>query len=167
MRNLHFWPWGLAGVAAFAVLLATVFGVRLCFRCCARRKSARNHLRRLALDIRGVAQTIEADLAACADSGPGKVLSARCREIRLRVEAAGARVGFWRLSGTPSLKRRLEDMHEEHRRIVDLRSDADAVVAAMRDGEREERSCKFATRSKPQRSRPPGSGSHSSPSTQP
>jgi len=114
-----------------------------------RRDVRRQHVQRLAAEIVEIALSIAHDLETLPRTSDAVDLARRCGDCRTRAEeAAGPRnISVQGIDGA------LRQLHDDHLRIVDLRSEVDAAMAARRSGKPVVRSCKFATGSKPARSR--------------
>ena len=84
---------------------------------------------RLAREIDAVAATVDADLEDAADDPPCVVLRQRSREARERAAQALARGRALRGQDREALITSLLLLHDDHRRIVDLRSAVDAALA--------------------------------------
>lgn len=84
---------------------------------------------RLAREIDAVAATVDADLENAADDPPCVVLRQRSREARERAAEALARGRALREQDREALITSLLLLHDDHRRIVDLRSEVDAALA--------------------------------------
>lgn len=114
-----------------------------------RREATRLHAERLAAEIMEVAESIQIDLVDLPDRSDLVDFARQTERCRQQAEEASR-------TGTCSIVA-LEDavghLHEGHRRIVNLRSELDALLAARRRGKDVPRACKFATGSKPVRSR--------------
>ena len=114
-----------------------------------RRRSQRHlHVERLAAEIVEVARSIEGDLQGLPRTSEAVNLARRCMECRSRTETAAAR----RLRDD-ALEAAIGQLHDDHRRVVDLRSQVDVLMAAVRSGQPASREVRFATSSKPGRSR--------------
>jgi hypothetical protein len=98
------------------------------------------HILRLAKEIEGVAEGIEADLESAADDPPCVVLRQRCREARGRATRALAEGQGLRLQEREALTTTLLLLHDDHRRIVDLRSQVDCALAPKAQGAGADRS---------------------------
>jgi hypothetical protein len=114
-----------------------------------RRAVTRLHAERLAAEIMEVAESIQIDLVDLPDRSDLMDFSRQTEHCRQQAEAA-ARTGGNSLA---ALDEAVGHLHEGHRRIVNLRSELDALLAARRRGKDVPRACKFATGSKPVRSR--------------
>lgn len=121
-----------------------------------RRKATRLHVRRLAAEIIEVAESIQVDVAALPVTGAVADLARHTEECRQQADEA-TRTGMVSIA---ALEQAAGQLHEGHWRIVTLRSDLDAHLAARRQGRDAPRSCRFATGSKPVRSRWASTGSH-------
>jgi hypothetical protein len=125
------------------------------------RSHLHQHLERLAAEIVEVARSVEADLEALPQTSAVADLARRCGDCRRRAhEAASAQ----RL-GADALQAAISQLHEDHRRVVDLRSDVDVVLAASRSGKPVSRAVCYANTSKPGRSRFATTGLLTRPST--
>jgi hypothetical protein len=87
------------------------------------------HIARLAEEIVAVAATIEADLAAGSDPGAFVAFLQRCRENGQRAAEALERGRALRQQEPETLDATLLLLHEDHRRMVDLRSEVDRALA--------------------------------------
>jgi hypothetical protein len=101
---------------------------------------ATRHILRLAAEIDGVAAGIDADLAGAADDPPCVVLRQRCREARRKARQALAEGQGLRLQQREALTTWLLLLHDDHRRIVDLRSEVDRALARKAQGTGADRS---------------------------
>jgi hypothetical protein len=145
----------------FATAAAAALGAFLVLRTRRRRTQRQEHVGRLAEEIVEVAQSIEADLHSLPRTTEAADLARRAADCRLRATAiAGSRCRT-----AQALNEAVGQLHEDHRRVVDLRWELDAVMAERRTGQPAPRSCKFATGSKPTRSRWATTGLHTRPST--
>lgn len=114
-----------------------------------RNRSERHlHVKRLAAEIVDVARSIEADLEELPRTSETADLSLRCTECRRRTEATARR----RLKDD-ALEDAIGQLHDDHRRVVDLRSEVDVLVAAQRSGQPSSRVLRFAPSRKSARSR--------------
>lgn len=145
-------------IAASAAAAAGAFGV---LRTQRRRRQRQEHVGRLADEIVQVAQSIEADLLSLPRTSDTADLARRAADCRVRA----ASIGSSRCRTAQALNEAVGQLHEDHRRVVDLRWELDAVMAGRRTGEPAPRACKFATGSKPTRSRWATTGLHTRPST--
>jgi hypothetical protein len=114
-----------------------------------RRDGRRQHVQRLAGEIVEVALSIAQDLETLPRTSDAVDLGRRTGDCRQRTEDAAATRTFTE----DGLERTLRQLHDDHLRIVDLRSEVDAAMAARRSGKPVTRACKFANGSKPSRSR--------------
>ena len=121
----------------------------------------RQHVERLAGEIVEVARSIEQDLQALPRTSEVADLARRCRECHRRAERA-ATVSPIRAS---ALEEALGQLHEDHRRMVDLRSQIDLLLVAHRSGKPAGRAVCFTHTSKPGRSRFATTGLLTRPST--
>lgn len=152
----------LARVAQWiATAFAAAVGAFWVLRTQRRRRQRQEHVGRLAEEIVQVAQSIEVDLRSLPRTSECADLARRAADCRLR--AAG--IGSSPCRTAQALNHAVGQLHEDHRRVVDLRWELDAVMAERRTGEPAPRSCKFATGSKPTRSRWATTGLHTRPST--
>ena len=95
-----------------------------------------------------MARSIEQDLKDLPRTTELADLASRCRERRQHAQQATSR---WRSADASGLADRL---HDDHWRMVNLRSELDSIMSGRRrEKSTESRSCKFATGSKPVRSR--------------
>ena len=95
---------------------------------------------RLAGEIDVVAATVETDLESVADEPPSVVLRQRCREARERSTEALAQGKGLQAQDREALITTLLLLHDDHRRIVDLRSEVDRAVARKAKPAGEDRS---------------------------
>jgi hypothetical protein len=117
--------WAVAGASALLALLA--FGAWWSRRHHGR--DAVRHLLRLADEIAAIAETIEADLGRLAGQASLTALRARCRENRERADDAFQRRRTLDRLDVYALEDLVEGLHDDHRRIVDLRSEVDSALA--------------------------------------
>ncbi|GAB3660724.1 hypothetical protein GCM10028813_38070 [Ramlibacter alkalitolerans] len=103
-------------------------------------EDATRHILRLAAEIDGVAVGIEAELERVADDPPCVVFRQRCREAHGRSVGAIAVGQRLRLQEREALTTTLLLLHEDHRRMVDLRSEVDRVLARKAQAAGEDRS---------------------------
>ena len=120
--------WALAGVAALAAALVFKHWVSRRLRS----RDAVQHAARLADDIGAVADTIEADLVRLKGSASWAALDARCNECRERADQASAQRRLIVRLEPDALQDLVEHLHEDHRRVVNLRSEVDLALAASR-----------------------------------
>jgi len=92
------------------------------------------HVLRLAADIDEVATGIESDLAGAADDPPCVVFRQRCGDARQRAQQARALGRALRLQEREALTTTLLLLHDDHRRIVDLRSEVDRALVRQAPG---------------------------------
>lgn len=103
----------------------------------------------LADEIIEVARSIEVDVRELPRSAELEELRAYAREWRARAQQATSR---WR--PRQDLEETAEQLHQDHWRVVTLRSELDAIMSGRpRERGANTRSCKFATGGKPVRSR--------------
>jgi hypothetical protein len=114
-----------------------------------RRTATRLHAERLANEIIEVAESIQIDLVDLPDRSDLMDFAHQTERCRQQAEEAGRT----RASSILALEDAVGHLHEGHRRIVNLRSELDALLAARRRGKDVPRACRFATGSKPVRSR--------------
>jgi hypothetical protein len=145
--------------SALAWLRAAAANLLLLAQYKGRRSMSRLHLERLASDIVDVASSIEADLGELPSDAQILALAARAVKCRRQAETASAA----RHASAKGLADAVGQLHEGHWRIVNLRSELDARIAAQRSGKEPVRPCRFATGSKPVRSRWSSTGSHTRP----
>jgi hypothetical protein len=152
----------LARVAQWiAATTAAAVGAFWALRTQRRRRQRQEHVGRLAGEIVQVAQSIEADLLSLPRTTEVADLARRAAECRVRA----TNIGSSRCRTAQALNEAVGQLHDDHRRVVDLRWELDAVMAERRTGHSAPRSCKFATGSKPNRSRWATTGLHTRPST--
>ena len=109
----------------------------------------RLRVQRLAEEIIEVAQSMEADVRQLPRTAELEHLFAHSRECRVRAQQATSR---WRMR--KDLQETGEQLHQDHWRVVSLRSELDAIMSGRpRERGTITRSCRFATGSKPVRSR--------------
>lgn len=144
-----------------AAATAAAVGAFLVLRTQRRRRQRQEHVERLAEEIVQVAQSIEVDLLSLPRTTEAAELGRSAADCRLRA----ANIGSSRCRTAQALNQAVGQLHEDHRRVVDLRWELDAVMAERRTGQPAPRSCKFATGSKPTRSRWATTGLHTRPST--
>ena len=112
-------------------------------------RSARQlHVERLAAEIVEVARSIEVDLHELPRTSAALELGRRCSECCRRTRSAAGR----RLKDE-ALEEAIGQLHDDHRRVVDLRSEVDVLMAAKRSGQPVSRELRFAKNTKPGRSR--------------
>ena len=109
-----------------ALLLRTWFARRLYSR------DAVRHAVRLADDIGAVADTIEMDLLKLKGTASWAALSARCNECRERADQATAQARLLPRLEPDALQDLVERLHDDHRRVVNLRSEVDLALAGTR-----------------------------------
>lgn len=129
---------GLRLLLALAVALLAVGGWKAWV---ARRGTVRDSVRhalRLADDIAAIAETIEADLARLNGQASANALRGCCREYRQRADDTFAQRRVLRALDADALEQRVELLHDDHRRIVNLRSEVDSALsgAARPNGSR-------------------------------
>jgi hypothetical protein len=144
------WIWGALALGAAA---AFVLG-----RVRRKRSHWHQHVQRLAAEIIEVAESMQIDVQSLPRTSDVADLARRCNECRARAEDASSR----RLTSHEALEEAIAQLHDDHRRVVDLRSELDAQIAHRRSGAPVARVCKFATGSKPSRSRWATTGLHTS-----
>jgi hypothetical protein len=88
---------------------------------------------RLASDIVAVAATVDADLSRVASDASFIKFANRCRECSERAHEALKEGKGLRLLETERLTSTLLLLHDDHRRMVDLRSELDRALAAWLD----------------------------------
>ena len=118
--------WILAGVAAGLAAL----GLRAWLQRRHGGREAARHAVRLADDIAVIAETIEGDLGLLASHGSLTALRARCRECRERADDAYQRRNQISKLDPFALEDLVERLHDDHRRIVNLRSEVDLALAS-------------------------------------
>jgi hypothetical protein len=165
--DLRFWKAALtAGLASLAALLGLALMLAWVLRR-QRRKRLIAHLVRLASDVVTVADSIDQDIESQVGGGNLRNLRSRSRECRERAKAFLAQRE--RLDWSPAIRvtRALELLHDEHRRIVDLRSEADVALAGWRQSPRMDagRARSFGWASTGNSSRSMSSGFYTRPST--
>lgn len=120
----------LSLILAFVAGAACAGGATAWFLC--RRSDDEGAVRdilRLAGEIEAVAATVDAELEGAADDPPCVVLRQRCRDARERATQALAQGKALRLQDGEALITTLLLLHEDHRRMVDLRLDVDRALA--------------------------------------
>jgi hypothetical protein len=141
---------GLAAVAA-----AVAWVVRRLRR---QRGERELHVQRLAKEIVEVARSIDVDLRALPRTTEALDLARRCGECRGRTELLARR----RRLNEDALEGAIGQLHDDHRRVVNLRSEVDLLMAARRSTPDSSRVVRF---SKPPRSRFVTTGLLTRPST--
>jgi hypothetical protein len=139
--------WFVSGsrwVVAIAAALVAIVALRQWSVHRSHTRKAAAHALRLADDIASVAETIEADLSKLAGHESLEALRARCRESRERADEAFARRRTLARLDVDILQELVDGLHDDHRRVVNLRSEVDAALA----GTRGSRIYKFAARSR-------------------
>lgn len=107
------------------------------------------HVQRLAAEIVEVARSIEVDLRDLPHGNQVVDLARRCAECRSRTEETAGQ----RRMNEDALEDAIGQLHDDHRRVVDLRSEVDVLMVAHRSGQPVSREYRFSTGSKPGRSR--------------
>jgi hypothetical protein len=92
------------------------------------------HIVSLAVDIAEVAGSVEADLAGVAGDAAFTNFPLRCRDYAQRARHALQEGKALRQREPDSLSIILLELHDDHRRIVDLRSELDRALARKADG---------------------------------
>ncbi|HET8744864.1 MAG TPA: LPXTG cell wall anchor domain-containing protein [Ramlibacter sp.] len=115
-------------------------------------ETARDILR-LASQIDAVAATVDADLEPAADDPPCVVLRQRSREARERATEALEQGRALRQQDREALRSRLLLLHDDHRRIVDLRSEVDRAMVRRKAARAGEDRCRIVSYGRPQPSR--------------
>ena len=92
------------------------------------------HIVGLAVDIAHVAGSVEADLAGVAGDAAFTTFPLRCRDYAQRARHALREGRALRQREPDSLSIILLELHDDHRRIVDLRSELDRALARKADG---------------------------------
>ena len=87
------------------------------------------HIVSLAVDIAEVAGSVEADLAGVAGDAAFTAFPLRCRDYAQRARHALQEGKALRQREPDSLSIILLELHDDHRRIVDLRSEVDRALA--------------------------------------
>lgn len=168
MRDAAWWKLGTTCAVACAAAGVAVFAVKIWLEKLQRRRSTRLHIRRLASEIVAIADTIDSDLAHFPRDSHTAQLRLRCGESRGRAAQALSPAAALSRPDPDALHRELELLHDDHRRMVNLRSDVDADAAALRDGRRlyaVRSSHSSLQRSTPQRWRRSSGGMRTIPST--
>lgn len=147
----------LAGAALVAAVALCIFKRR-------RGHDVERQVLRLASDIVAVAATVDGDLARVATDPSFTKFANRRRECSERAEDALRQGRALRQAEMESLTGTLLMLHDDHRRMVDLRSELDRALAAWLDarGGDGPQVFKFA---RPRRSAWPSSAFHTRPST--
>jgi hypothetical protein len=143
--------WYFAAAEA-AVAIAQKFSVRK------NRTHLEERIERLADEIIAVAESIEADLAQLPAGSDLSHLARQCTRSRKLADQSSRQ----RVASVGDMEEVANQLHDDHWRVVNLRSDMDALIVRRRDGDTNPRSCKFATGSKPARSRWSSTLSHTS-----
>jgi hypothetical protein len=105
-----------------------------------RDEDAVRHILRLAAEIEAVATTVDADLEDAADDPPCVVFRQRCRDARRHAADALVRGEALRQQDAEALITTLLLLHDDHRRVVDLRSEVDRALARRAKPHGEDRS---------------------------
>ena len=113
------------GLAALCICAGIAFLVRR-----RRGEDTVRHIVRLGVDIVSVAASIESDVARSADPASLSRISARCRECRERAQPALEDATALRQQDAQWLRMTLLQLHEDHLRIVELRSELDRALSA-------------------------------------
>jgi hypothetical protein len=92
-------------------------------------RNAVRHALRLSDDIAAIAETIEADLVRLNGQPAANPLRARCRECRERADDTFAQRRVLGMLDADALEERVELLHDDHRRVVNLRSEVDSALA--------------------------------------
>lgn len=120
---------GLRLLLALAVTLLAVGGWKAWVSRRGHVKDSVRHALRLADDIAAIAETIEADLVRLNGQSSAPALRARCRECRERADDTFAQYRVLGALDAAALEQRVEFLHDDHRRIVNLRSEVDSALA--------------------------------------
>lgn len=145
------------------VLVAPLTLVRWLLRGRQEWQEQKRHCARLADEIIEVARSVESDLFVRPSSAEIVEMRCRCASYRERAERALRATLTHRLPD--EMDRIVGQLHEDHWRMVNLRSDVDTLLAESRSARPTDRLCKFATGSKPSRPRWSSTGSHTRPTT--
>lgn len=165
MFDVRFWRDGLAAFIAVLAALAGAAALGMWFVRRRRHNAMVMNVLRLALDIVDVAATIDEDLDRVCTERTFPEVRAKCREYRDRAEAILAhRERLARLPGD-RVTTALELLHDDHRRMVNLRSEADAALAGRPFRGHASRASKFVSGPKSSLSAWNSSGFHTRPST--
>lgn len=165
--DLRFWKGVLAAGLGFAAALLGLAAIVAWVLRRQRKKRLLAHLFRLASEIVSVSESVDEDLE---NHAGGRILGsfrARSRECRKTAEAFLAHRERLDRIRTLRITRALEQLHEEHRRIVELRSEVDGALSSWRRSPRigVGRILKFGRARTERRSHSWSSGFHTSPST--
>lgn len=128
----RFWKTALESVVAAAAVLA---GAAALIAWRLRRRQHRRLVANviwLASDIVSIAESIEEDLDGGSYRGALGGVRSRCQEYRARAEAFVLHEDRVRRLPPPRVTAILHTLHDEHRRMVDLRSEVDSALAARR-----------------------------------
>lgn len=98
------------------------------------------HIVRLAVDIADVAGSVEADLATVSRDAEFASFPLRCRDYSHRAKDALQEGRALRQREPDSLSIILLELHDDHRRIVNLRSELDRALARKADASGQDRS---------------------------
>lgn len=147
-----------------AVVAALLAAVALCFFERRRSQDVERQVLHLASDIVGVAATVDADLARVAGEPDFTRFANRCSECSERSRDALKQGRALRGVDRESLTGTLLMLHDDHRRMVDLRSELDRALGAWLDarGGDGPQAFRFVA---PRRSAWPSSAFHTRPST--
>jgi len=123
---------GLRRTIAGAAALGAALVLKIWF---VRRRQARDgveHASRLSADIASVADTIEADLLKLRGTPTWGALHARCGECRERADLASTQMHLLPRLEPDALQALVEHLHDDHRRVVNLRSEVDLALSGSR-----------------------------------
>jgi hypothetical protein len=127
---------GIRWIVAAAMALVALLALDAWFARRNRTRTIVRHALRLADDIAGVAETIEADLSRLDGYASVEPLRSRCREDRQRADEAFARRKSLDRMEADALEDLVDRLHDDHRRIVNLRSDVDSALSGSSTGSR-------------------------------
>jgi hypothetical protein len=113
------------------------------------RQQEQQRIQRLADEIIEVARSMEADVRQLPRTAELEYVFKHTRECRIRAQQA---TSMWR--ARKDMAQTAEQLHQDHWRVVSLRSELDGIMSGRRrERGTTTRSCKFATGSRPLRSR--------------
>lgn len=130
--DLRFWKGALTAGLEFAAALLGLAAMVAWFLRWQKKKRLVAHLLRLASDIVSVSESVEEDLESHVGGGVLGSFRARSRACRETAEAFLAHKERLDRIRTIRITRALEQLHDEHRRIVDLRSEVDVALSSWR-----------------------------------
>lgn len=115
-------------VATSAALVSLAVALYLLWKT---RRESQRHARRLGAEIVDVAASIELDLRNLQQHPATVIFGNRCTECRARAEQVVSSLPL----SSEALTRAAGELHDDHRRIVELRSELDMFIASLRRGQ--------------------------------